>query len=75
MYTKQYLQTNFEWLLSCWLVELCITTSVILPAGQSTKSNCDNFISSAIATACLAPFHLYITSDVVYPTICIENMI
>ena len=37
--------------------------------GQSTKSNCDSFISSAIATADLPLFHRYMTSFDVYPTI------
>lgn len=48
----------------CW----CTTRSVVFPAGQSTKSNWDNFMSSAMAT-CLDGFQRYITSRVVYPTV------
>lgn len=42
----------------CWRcgVSWCTTRSVVFPEGQSTKSNCDNFMSSAMAT-CLAGFH------------------
>lgn len=40
---------------------------VLLPAGVAIRSNCDSFMSSAMAT-CLALFHLYIKSRLVYPT-------